>query len=337
LLFWWFTFCLVIIYLFIYLFSRKFKVWAHIVFFPIFSLLLLELQQALPNCKPTSADNTNNSNNNDNNNNNSGISTASMTGPVKFPVTTGRWANGLGRTNKMDFAKYLDTGVPLDLPQGEDSDVLIIYGTPKTLPDNFFDSKAAIPALQTEEALKNCDFVNIILTNHDKKRNQCLAIMPQYESYHIQKWMRLADHSSSGNYGGIDSEARLVPVSRGMPPNGHGQFLPPSTSDIQNNWDLLAKYFASYKESLDELRPLAEKVATRTGNTVTVMVSNFGQSELLANFVCAAKSRNLDISSILVFATDPETKELAEALGLTAFYDERVSTVTAYIKETERE
>jgi hypothetical protein len=29
--------------------------------------------------------------------------------------------------------------------------------------------------------------------------------------------------------------------------------------------------------------------------SVTVMVSNFGQSELLVNFVCAAKSRNYDI------------------------------------------
>ena len=60
-------------------------------------------------------------------------------------------------------------------------------------------------------------------------------------------------------------------------------------------------------------------------NTVTVMVSNFGQSELLINFVCAAKSRNLDISSIIVFATDIETKELAEGLGLVAFYDKWVS------------
>lgn len=42
------------------------------------------------------------------------------------------------------------------------------------------------------------------------------------------------------------------------------------------------------------------------------------------NFVCAAKSRNLDLSPVLVFATDVETKELAEGLGLTAFFDETV-------------
>lgn len=58
---------------------------------------------------------------------------------------------------------------------------------------------------------------------------------------------------------------------------------------------------------------------------VIVMVCNHGQSELLMNFVCSAKSRNLDLGSVLVFATDEETKELAEGLGLAAFFDKTVS------------
>ena len=45
------------------------------------------------------------------------------------------------------------------------------------------------------------------------------------------------------------------------------------------------------------------------------------------NFVCAAKSRNLDLSAVLVFATDEETKELAEGLGLAAFFDKTVSGI----------
>ena len=49
-----------------------------------------------------------------------------------------------------------------------------------------------------------------------------------------------------------------------------------------------------------------------------------GQSELLMNFVCSATARNLDLSAVLVFATDEETKELAEGLGLTAFFDRTV-------------
>ena len=42
------------------------------------------------------------------------------------------------------------------------------------------------------------------------------------------------------------------------------------------------------------------------------------------NFVCSAKSRDIDLSPVLVFATDEETKELAEGLGLAAFFDKTV-------------
>jgi hypothetical protein len=52
-------------------------------------------------------------------------------------------------------------------------------------------------------------------------------------------------------------------------------------------------------------------------------VCNFGQSQLLLNFACAARARGLDVSNVLVFATDQETKDLAESVGLTAFFDKR--------------
>lgn len=58
------------------------------------------------------------------------------------------------------------------------------------------------------------------------------------------------------------------------------------------------------------------------------MVCNHGQSELLMNFVCSANARNLDLSTVLVFATDEETKDIAEGLGLAAFFDKTVSVWT---------
>jgi len=39
------------------------------------------------------------------------------------------------------------------------------------------------------------------------------------------------------------------------------------------------------------------------------------------NFVCHAKSKGFDLSSVLVFATDQETADLAKSLGLAAYYD----------------
>ena len=45
------------------------------------------------------------------------------------------------------------------------------------------------------------------------------------------------------------------------------------------------------------------------------------------NFACSARARGLDISNVLVFATDEETKELAEGVGLAAYFDKRVSVL----------
>ena len=64
---------------------------------------------------------------------------------------------------------------------------------------------------------------------------------------------------------------------------------------------------------------MAAKVADKD-KTIVVMVCNFGQSELLFNFVCSAKSRGMDLSRILLFATDKDIIDLAESLGL-AFFD----------------
>ena len=85
-----------------------------------------------------------------------------------------------------------------------------------------------------------------------------------------------------------------------MEKNGHDTFNPPRAKHIYANWEILKKYFDAFEDAVEELKPLVKKAATPK-NTVTVMVSNFGQSELLVNFVCAARARNHDISSIIVW------------------------------------
>jgi hypothetical protein len=244
-----------------------------------------------------------------------------------FPSTMSRFMVGMARTDKLDFVQTLDLGVPVDDPSrnphmgGTEKDVLLLYQKASALPEHY-DKKNkkddSIPSYGSQEAIEHCDFVNVVLTDHSAGRNQCWAIVPQYESYHVQKWMRVDDGQK------LSSDLPLKMVSRGMKTNGHNEFDPPLNKHMDRNIELLQNYFKNLPTSLDQLRPLVEKVATPS-KTVTVMVTNFGQSELLVNHVCAAKSRNLDISSILVFATDVETKELAEELGLTVFYDEPVS------------
>ena len=318
-----------------------------------------ELQASLPHCKPeksspavhldpnvdrqlqkppiAKANAQGNANNNNNINNNNEA-------PLSFPSTMDKYLVGISRTPKLDFVDFMDLGVPIDLPKEHhgDSDVLVLYQKQNALPSRYGEYSESIPYFeQAKEALEHCDYVNVILTDHGNGRNQCWAIVPQYESFHVQKWMRLPDEAATTrmaqkrkdnnntprkpNQSILDSSVPLRFVGRGAKSNGGDDFSPPLTKDMRQSWNILQTYFASFQDALDELKPLVEKVATPQ-KSVTVMVCNFGQSELLVNFVCASKSRGLDTSSIIVFATDVETKHLAEHLGLVAFYDERVRT-----------
>jgi len=81
---------------------------------------------------------------------------------------------------------------------------------------------------------------------------------------------------------------------------------------------MLQDYLAKLEATTNRLKPIAAKVAGE-GKTVVVLVVNFGQSELLFNFVCNARARGLDLSKILVFATDKDAGELAKSLELAVF------------------
>ena len=54
------------------------------------------------------------------------------------------------------------------------------------------------------------------------------------------------------------------------------------------------------------------------------MVANYGQSAYFQNFYCSAKARKLDISRIILFATDIEMYRLAQSMGVKTFYDDRI-------------
>jgi hypothetical protein len=245
--------------------------------------------------------------------------------PDLFPKEyMANFAVSMARTSKTEFANTFDMGVPVDPSSYGSKDVLIIYGTKESRPTarRKAGSNNAVPRLPVEEATANCDFMNVVLTHQIGDRSQCIAIVPQYESYHVQKWMRI-DVSKKGK---LDDSKPLQMVSRGHQPTGRDQFLPPSKKLTQTFWDdTLKKYLNSTDIVLTELRPIATRIAI--ANTIVVMVCNFGQAELLMNFACSAKARGVDTSNVLVFATDQETADLAESVGLTAYYDHRVCSI----------
>jgi hypothetical protein len=232
-------------------------------------------------------------------------------------ATLGRLAVAISRVGKQEFTDTYDLGVPLDPPSAGAEEVLILYSNEKAMPTSFAAEDAnSIPTLNMPEAVEHCEYMNIVLTDHGR-RNQCIVLMPQYESYHLQKWMRINAN------GQLDPDSELQLVSRGHTDRGRDNFAPPELEEhTRPHWTMLQRYFATVDDVLAELKPILQRIARR--NTVIVMVCNYGQSELLMNFVCAAKRRNLDLSNIIVFTTDQETTDIAESLGLAAYYDTRV-------------
>lgn len=231
--------------------------------------------------------------------------------------TMGRFAAGMARVNIHEFAAKYDMGVPLDRGGAGSEELLMLYGNTKTIPKKHGGDLNVVPEMSVEDAVEPCEYMNVVLTDHGT-RNQCVAIIPQYESYHVQKWMRLDEKSK------IDKTKELRLVSRGQK-HGHNEFFPPTENDTRKHWEMLQQYLKNVDDVLEDLKPILKKIAV--DNTVIVMVVNFGQSELLMNFVCAARSRGFDLDNVIVFTTDKESTDLVTALGLTAYYDKRVSSL----------
>jgi hypothetical protein len=247
------------------------------------------------------------------------FATDASSSSLLFPQKTlGKFASGMSRVNRDQFATQFDMGVPLDQSDRGNQEVLILYGHGSALPKNNSDMEAAkssgqVPLIDSvDQAVENCEHLHVILTSNGRKK-QCLAVMGQYEAFHIQKWMRLPEK------GPVNSSAPLRLVNRGAQDSGRLSTKPPTRKETMEYWKVLQTYLATLPDVLESLKQVAEKVAK--DNTIIVLVCNHGQSELLMNFVCNAKSKGLDLTQVLLFATDLETKALAEGLGITAFYD----------------
>ena len=127
----------------------------------------------------------------------------------------------------------------------------------------------------------------------------------------MQRWMRQDPKTKK-----LDRNATFLAVNRGMRPNGDKVFHLAS----KLKFDSIGKYLFHFDEIITKLKPIAAKISKN--NTIVVMTCNMGQSEILMNFVCNAKRKGFDLSNILVFPTDLETKYLVDRLGLTSFYHE---------------
>jgi Nucleotide-diphospho-sugar transferase len=259
----------------------------------------------------------------------------------RFPTQVADVVVGMARIPRDDFATTFDMGVPLDATTEHNAEVLLLYATDRALPhhsDPFAAVEAtsgapgvAAPLLSAATATENCDFLHVILTDHSRKRRQCLALFGQYEAFHIQKWMRLpvGDDDNENiittkiNKGKLNASLPLTLVNRGAQASGRRSTRVPTPGVTRQYWSILQTYLASREDVLQQLRPIAERVAVN--NTIIVLVCNLGQSELLLNFLCSSLRRGIELKGIVVFATDQETFDLITALNdphVGVFFDE---------------
>lgn len=128
--------------------------------------------------------------------------------------------------------------------------------------------------------------------------------------------------------------SRLVLQGQYHCPSGDFTFLkfPPGKYKSKDAFKELLSYLSIFDTVMEELRPIAAKVArskrknftlpsnVNVDDSIIVMVSNFGHSDMMINYICAAQRAGIDLGKILLFATDPATQTLAQALGVAGVY-----------------
>lgn len=241
----------------------------------------------------------------------------------RFGQATSHFAIGAARIDKQDFVEAFDSGFPPDQGNAdpEASQVLIFYNGHKALPnlkrEETLSASGLPPKLTALDVTQNCQTLHVVSTK--SALQQCVALVPQYESFHVDRWMRIEQNSK------LNNELPLVQVGRGQQSNGVNQFETPSQRATKVHQQHLQTYLENASSALERLRPLLKKVAI--DNTIVVIIGNRGHTDLLANFVCANRARGLSLEGIVVFCTDQETCDIATALGMTAYYDNKVRRI----------
>ena len=209
----------------------------------------------------------------------------------RFPDTMQRFARGIARINKDELNDQFDFGNPVEKSDGTgDEDAIIIYNDWKAIPTSDkgiaysveYDDGRGIPLLDTQTATENCDGMNVIFTGNPENKAQCTAIIGNYESYHIQRWMRT-------DGGPIDHNLPLTLVSRGFAPRGKSNFYAPpydgKQSQVKRHWKGLLTFLQNVDAVLHDLEPILKEVARN--NAVVVLTCNHGQSGKCENYeVC---------------------------------------------------
>lgn len=272
-----------------------------------------------------------------------------------FPSTISKVFYGASTVRRDNFIQQYDIGVPWNEPKHGATDVLIMYQSEHSLPSDYHAKDAfGSPKFNTIdgihstasshtpttgspihvsydsalEATSNCHTMKVILIEPNTKY-ECVAMVPQWESFHVQHFLRIkpenmTTRNKKAQLPHFKPEYPLRLVSRHDTLSGKSKARVPMAFQSKKYWFMLLDYLTKLSSTLERLKPLAATVITSSNNyhhskTIVVMVCNFGQSELFVNFVCSARARNIDLSNVLLFATDQDMYRLAQSLGISTF------------------
>ncbi|KAL3793475.1 LOW QUALITY PROTEIN: hypothetical protein ACHAW5_001650 [Stephanodiscus triporus] len=244
-------------------------------------------------------------------------------GSPLFSKSLSHFAQGLARVSKVDLMETYDFGVPMNA-DSEGLDALILYNKKEALPSNkdiarmarHEDPTKPLPLLSAETATENCDAMNVVLINNPGNTRQCFALVGgQYQSYHVQRWLRRPDHGSAP----LNPNLSLKLSSRSWEASGRQLFVPPSKHHVEQHQKRLLTYLTESENIKSRLRQTLKKHESKT---VIILTCNLGQSELLLNFACSARARGFDLKNVVVFLRIDE--RVGGGYGTCDIYEEKL-------------
>jgi hypothetical protein len=266
-----------------------------------------------------------------------------------FPDTVRGFAVGALRVSTHEMLKSYDFGVPIQklLPREREGEreSIILYNTLASVPSDGKLEKDAIYGVNGEmakvsvpEAMERCDTLNVIFTSLNNDTD-CHLLIGDFESYHINRWVRMPVFDSYNKKNRqLDHALPLRHAGRiTQNKNGVDIFELPDVWEIKKgrkgiirqkgilleHFDRMKTFLENVDDVLKDVKELLKLRNVVRDNTVVVLTVNSGQSELLSNFICAARSRGFDTGNVLVFPTDEQSHKLAQGLGVASYFDEK--------------
>jgi hypothetical protein len=244
-----------------------------------------------------------------------------------FPDTLHDMFVDFATVPRNNFNDAMEIGVPFDDTYAGAEEVLVLYTSSKSMPHGRGSAYGNNLGLDAKKAFENCHTVKVVLQDPNRKRrtNQCIAIVPQWESFTVHKFMRVNTDPRKP----VDLKVPLRYVSRSHAEKGRAQGVPSLTYHTLPSYSVMAEYLQNLHRVMDDLKPFLKGIVAGASPTpkfkrtrpLVVMVCNKGQSALFRNFVCNARARGLDLSRVVMFATDEYTEKLSQELGIPTYYD----------------